>query len=56
MRYPYQLTFVLCAVFGLATSGCTAPEETSMESDRPPNILIVLLDDTGFADFGAAPV
>ncbi len=37
-----------CFVLGLLASGCTS----ASEAERP-NIIVVLLDDTGYADFGA---
>jgi len=46
-------TLVSCVLLGLAAVSCSSPEYETTASDEPPNFIIVLLDDTGFADLGA---
>jgi arylsulfatase len=53
MRYRYSLILVLSLLLGVAVLGCSQQEEATTASDRPPNIIIVLLDDTGFGDLSA---
>jgi arylsulfatase A-like enzyme len=49
MRHTVLLTLMTLVVLGFAVSGCGEPKA----ADERPNILIVLLDDTGYADLGA---
>jgi arylsulfatase A-like enzyme len=53
MRHLHKSIPTICITLFLVASGCSASDDTSAKSDQPPNIIIVLLDDTGFADFGS---
>lgn len=53
MRELVRLTFGLCFLLALLASGCAPSEEGMTAPDDRPNFIVVLLDDTGFADLGA---
>ena len=38
------------ALIALIATGCAAPEEAKDDAGAPPNIIVVLLDDTGYSD------
>jgi len=50
----FRHVFLICVFLLVSISGCErASEPTTSADGRQPNIIIVLLDDTGFADLGA---
>ncbi len=50
-NFVFRLSVAVFLLVGI--TGCEGPSESQQGTDRRPNIVVVLLDDTGFADLGA---
>jgi arylsulfatase A len=48
-RFQRLLSFAFCALWLI---GCAATPQSAQAADRPPNVVVIFIDDMGYADIG----